>query len=157
MIKGALDPNWYKVTLPCSCQIKHVICNEQANISDWVFQVLLWPNGLGVALWEGDMGIGKPDSIPSQPIMNKINKIIDKKGKNDITNGPSISDWVFQVALWPSGFGHWTQEWAAQVSWSLHGSLHDFTVKEQPRSQLLFSSECVSAICGSTWMSRWKN
>ena len=55
MIKGALDPNWYKVTLP-------------ANIRDWVFQVLLWPSGLDVGLWEGDSGMGKPGSIPSQPI-----------------------------------------------------------------------------------------
>ena len=94
---------------------------NQPSVSDWVVQVPLWPSGLGVGLWNRRPGIdtrtvrytgcsgnpGSPLSGSSPPWLKvaRARGLGFKKGGSNVTNQPSVSDWVVQVPLWPSGLG----------------------------------------------------
>ena len=94
---------------------------NQPSVSDWVVQVPLWPSGLGVRLWNRRPGFdprkvrytggsgnpGSPVSESSSPWF-KVTRAMGlgfQKGGSNVTNQPSVSDWVVQVPLWPSGLG----------------------------------------------------
>ena len=94
---------------------------NQPSVSDWVVQVPLWPSGLGVELWNrrpwidtrtvryigGSGNPGSPVSGSSPPWLKvaRARGLGFQKGGSSVTNQPSVSDWVVQVPLWPSGLG----------------------------------------------------
>ena len=94
---------------------------NQSSVSDWVVQVPLWPSGLGVGLWNQRPGIdtrtvrysggsgnpGSPVSGSSPPWLKVVRArgLGFQKGGSNVTNQSSVSDWVVQVPLWPSGLG----------------------------------------------------
>ena len=94
---------------------------NQPSVSDWVVQVPLWPSGLGVGLWKerpgfdpstaryiggsGNPGSPVSGSFPPWLKVARARGLGFKKGGSSVTNQPSVSDWVVQVPLWPSGLG----------------------------------------------------
>ena len=107
---------------------RHNIVTNQPSVSDWVIQVPLWPSGLGIGLWNRRPGFdprtvrytggsGNPGSpvSGSPPPWLKVawaRGLGFQKGESNVTNQPSVSDWVVQVPLWPSGlgFGLWNRQ-----------------------------------------------
>ena len=100
---------------------------NQPSVSDWVVQVHLWPSDLGVGLWNQRPGFdprtvrytggsgnpGSPVSGSSPPWLKVAlaRGLGFQKGGSNVTNQPSVSDWVVQVPLWPSGLdvGLWNR------------------------------------------------
>ena len=94
---------------------------NQPSVSDWVVQVPLWPSGLGIGLWNRRPGFdprtihytggsgnpGSPLSGSSPPWLKMAwaRGLRFIKGGSNVMNQPSVSDWVVQVPLWPSGLG----------------------------------------------------
>ena len=62
-------------------------------------------------------------SLPWLKVASSQGARISKKGGSNVTNQPSVSDWVIQVPLWPSGLGIglWSEQPGVR---SPHGLLH---------------------------------
>ena len=104
------------------CKVYNCIyVTKQPRVSDWVVQIHLWPSGLGIGLWSewprvwslhGPLHWWQRYSRFScewkLPALVEIGPSqgarISIRGSN-VMNQPSISDWVVQVPLWPSGLG----------------------------------------------------
>ena len=111
---------------------------NQPSVSGWVVQVPLWPSGLGVGLWSerprfdprpvrytggsGNPGLPVSGSSPPWFKVAQARGLGFRKGGSNVTNQPSVSDWVVQVPLWPSGLGVglWSERPGVR---SLHGPL----------------------------------
>ena len=94
-----------------------------ANVSDWVVQVPIWPRGLGVkfpnrrdprgtrdqslsvTLVAAVIQVHKNGSSPPLLKLARARGLGFQKGGSNVTNQPSVSDWVVQVPLSPSGVG----------------------------------------------------
>ena len=75
---------------------------NEPSVSDWVVQVPLWPSGLGIGLWSERPGVVGGGGGGGGGWGGGVG---GGGGGSNVTNEPSVSDWVVQVPLWPSGLG----------------------------------------------------